>query len=240
MNLRHYPSGIVATRIQTVTSSRQNSPASELRSNIEKHMSTGIIIYALFWLAFAAVHSWLARIPVQQALERHFGKTYRLVYNLVALVQILIVYMSGRAALATANFPLLDQAVVSAFCLFVQLLGLLIIVYALRFYDLGRFAGITQLFTGERLTKAQAEPLHRNGLNQWMRHPLYTGAFLVLWGGATSIFGFWTAVWGTLYLIIGTLFEERKLIRVYGDEYTRYQQQVPRYFPRSGSGSNSA
>ncbi len=195
-------------------------------------MSKGIIIYALAWLVFAVFHSWLARLTVQQHLESYLGKTYRFVYNIVAVVQIGLVYMTGRAVLSTVKFPILDQIVISVAGAMLQLAGLVIILYALRFYDLGRFSGLTQLVTGERLSAAAAEPLQMNGLNRLVRHPLYTGAFLVLWGGATTSIGLWTAVWGTLYFLIGTLFEERKLTRLYGEEYIQYQQQIPRYFPR--------
>ena len=104
-------------------------------------------------------------------------------------------------------------------------------VLALSMYDLGRFSGITQLITGEKTSSASNEPLQRQFLNRWVRHPLYTAAFFLLWGGATSTLGLWTAIWGTIYLIIGTLFEERKLVRIYGNDYRIYQREVPRYFP---------
>ena len=109
---------------------------------------------------------------------------------------------------------------------------------ALSMYDIGRFSGITQAITGEKLSSTSNEPLQRRFLNRWVRHPLYTAAFLLLWGGAVSTLGLWTAVWGTLYLIIGTFFEEQKLVRIYGDDYRLYQREVPKYFPPIG-GKNS-
>ena len=65
-----------------------------------------------------------------------------------------------------------------------------------------------------------------------VRHPLYSGAFLILWANALSPLQLWTAIWGSFYLIVGTYFEERKLISVYGDAYRQYQKNVSRYFPR--------
>ncbi len=195
-------------------------------------MSNGILVYALAWLVFAALHSWLARLSVQKVLEAYLGKAYRFTYNLIAVIQILLVYKIGGAVLTTSNFAVFDLSIPSFAGYMMQLCGIVVLAFALRAYDLGRFSGITQLLTGERLSDAQPEPLQVEGFNRHMRHPLYTGAFFILWGGATSQLGFWTAVFGTLYLIIGTLFEERKLIRLYGDEYIHYQQKVPRYFPR--------
>jgi protein-S-isoprenylcysteine O-methyltransferase Ste14 len=54
---------------------------------------------------------------------------------------------------------------------------------------------------------------------------------MFLWGGATSSFGFWTALFASAYFIIGTKFEERKLVRLYGDAYRQYQESVSMYFP---------
>jgi protein-S-isoprenylcysteine O-methyltransferase Ste14 len=35
----------------------------------------------------------------------------------------------------------------------------------------------------------------------------------------------------TLYFLIGMIPEERKLVEVYGEEYQRYQEDVPRIIP---------
>jgi len=191
-----------------------------------------ILIYACLWFLFAAKHSLLARVAVQAKLERFLGRCYRLIYNAVAVVTILLVYFIGHKILDNDVFSFLDNSIATFLMLALQVLGLITLIVALKQYDIGRFAGFTQLRTGEILTESSLEPLQRQGLHRWVRHPLYTGVFLVLWGGATSTLGFWTAVWGSVYLLIGTRFEERKLISLYKEDYKIYQQQVPRYFPR--------
>ena len=191
----------------------------------------GIFLYALLWLLFAVKHSLLARVAVQAKLERHLGHWYRFVYNLVAAITILLVYIAGRYLLANNGFSILNNSIGTVLSITLQIAGLITLLVALTQYDIGRFSGITQLRTKERLSETSHEPLQQRGLNRWVRHPLYTGAFLVLWGGAGSSLGLWTAIWGSLYLVIGTHFEERKLIALYKDSYRQYQQQVPRYFP---------
>lgn len=191
-----------------------------------------ILLYAFLWFLFAAKHSLLARVAVQAKLEEFLGAWYRLIYNAVALVTIILVYLAGHLLLANQTFSFLDNSIGTFLSLAIQVAGLITLLVAIKQYDIGRFTGITQVRTGERLSEATHEPLQQRGLNRWVRHPLYTGAFLVLWGGAGSTLGLWTAVWGSLYLVIGTRFEERKLIGLYQDNYREYQQQVPRYFPR--------
>jgi len=190
-----------------------------------------LVLYAFAWFLFGAIHSLLARHAVQQKLERYLGRGYRLLYNLFAVVNILVVLLSGKYLLSENRFAFLDHQIADIASFSIQALGFLVLVVALIKYDIGRFAGVTQLFTGEQLSSESNEPLQIGGLNRWVRHPLYTGAFLMLWGGAINSFELWTAIWGSVYLVIGTLFEERKLVRIYGHEYRQYQQQVPRYFP---------
>jgi len=177
------------------------------------------------------MHSLLARHSVQQKLEKYLGRGYRLLYNLFAAVKILLVLLFGKYLLSESRFTFLSHQVVDIASFGIQALGFVVLIAALTKYDIGRFSGVTQVFTGERVSSVSNEPLQSGGLNKWVRHPLYTGAFLLLWGGAINSFELWTAVWGTVYLVIGTGFEERKLISIYGDDYRRYQLQVPRYFP---------
>jgi protein-S-isoprenylcysteine O-methyltransferase Ste14 len=35
----------------------------------------------------------------------------------------------------------------------------------------------------------------------------------------------------TAYMVIGGYYEERRLIKVFGDDYRRYQRRVGAYFP---------
>jgi len=190
-----------------------------------------ILLYAVAWFLFGASHSLLARRAVQLKLEAYLERSYRLIYNFFAAVKIVLVLLVGKYLLGESRFPMLNDQFADVASVGIQASGFLVLLVALARYDIGRFIGVTQLFTGERVSSVSREPLQSDGLNHWVRHPLYTGAFLVLWGGATNSFELWTAIWGSMYLVIGTVFEERKLISIYGDEYRQYQQQVPRYFP---------
>ena len=190
-----------------------------------------LLIYALCWLAFAVIHSILARQLIQLKLEVFLGCYYRLTYNLLAAIKIIAVLYIGRILLSDTRFHLLESTAAVVATVSVQLVGIMVLAVALAAYDIGRFSGITQIVNKERVSTSFNEPLQRRLLNKWVRHPLYTGALLVLWGGAVSSFGLCTALPGTLYLWIGTSFEERKLRNIYADEYRRYQQEVPRYFP---------
>jgi len=193
---------------------------------------SGIVYYALAWVSFASAHTLFARVPIQKMLEHRMGGGYRLVYNGLSIFHILIVFAIGRANLSSEPIALLSTTPLVTALMLLKIIGLIIVLVSLTQYDLGRFSGITQLRTRENMSDGTHESFQSGGLNRWVRHPLYSGAFLLLWGGADSAFGFWTAVWGSVYLIVGTHFEERKLLRVYGDVYRQYQLDVPRYIPK--------
>ncbi len=106
--------------------------------------------------------------------------------------------------------------------------GVFLGVMALRSYRAGPFVGWAQL----RGEDDDAQPLVTDALHARFRHPLYTAVLLLLWGMADDELALATALWGSLYLWIGSAFEERRLIARYGDAYRRYRAATPRFLPR--------
>ncbi len=190
-----------------------------------------VFLYALGWLVFGFIHSSFARQSIQKKIEPLLKGSYRLLYNVFSLIQYLLLVNFGQSILDSQPFDLFNTPIVQSVLLVVKILGLIIVVLALAKYDLARFSGFTQIRTMESLAMESNETLQIKGLNSWVRHPLYTGAFLYFWGSADSMFGATTAVFASLYLVIGTLLEERKLVSYYGRAYQEYQREVPRFFP---------
>jgi protein-S-isoprenylcysteine O-methyltransferase Ste14 len=191
-------------------------------------------IYALAWLGFGAGHSLLAGTGARVHLMPALGPYYRVAYSALAGLHIAAVWLLGKWLLgAAAPFALPEAARTGLYGLAV--LGLAILLLALRDYDLGRFVGITQIRYHRRgIDAPEDEPLHTGGFHAWVRHPLYAAAYLILWGTAQDPFGLATAVWASAYLAIGTMFEERRLLRLYGAAYSEYRARVPAVIPWRG------
>ena len=192
-----------------------------------------IFIYALLWLSFGFVHSLFARASTKRLLQPLFGRAYRFSYNLFSTLHIGLVIIGGQLMLGenSVTFELGDGFTILATAF--QVAGGVVIILGLTQYDLGRFGGVTQLFRDDDLD-GDKEPLHITGWHRYVRHPLYLGAYLYLLGGAVSEFGLQTALWGCLYLWIGTWFEERSLISLYGRAYIEYKEKVPAILPFRG------
>jgi protein-S-isoprenylcysteine O-methyltransferase Ste14 len=72
-------------------------------------------------------------------------------------------------------------------------------------------------------------------LYRHMRHPIQTGVLLGMWLQSYMTLGQLLLTLGmTFYVFIGLYFEEKDLVREFGNRYRAYMQQVPRLFPRPG------
>lgn len=89
-------------------------------------------------------------------------------------------------------------------------------------------------------TPRERGQLVRGGLYARMRHPIYAGVILILWGLA-----WWLGNWrfGLVSLVVGYFYfdrkasvEERKLRERFPD-YAAYQARVPKLIPRLSRGS---
>jgi len=95
--------------------------------------------------------------------------------------------------------------------------------------------GLRQVFA--RLTGTQLpEPrFHTPMLYQHVRHPLYLGFLLAFWATPAMTVGHLVFAAGcTGYILIAIQFEERDLIRLFGDQYRRYRAQVGMLLPLPG------
>jgi protein-S-isoprenylcysteine O-methyltransferase Ste14 len=193
------------------------------------------MVYGLLWLSFGIVHSLLAGETAKRRLRPWLGGGYRLAYNGFAALHLALIWLGGRALVgsdpADLGLPEAAQTVLTV----LRWAGLLIIVAGLLHYDLGRFSGLTQLFSATRgRPGSEDEALHVTGLHRYLRHPLYAGAYLYLWGGVGNDFQLATAVWASAYLAIGARLEENRLVVLYGASYQEYRERVPSLIPWRG------
>ena len=101
-------------------------------------------------------------------------------------------------------------------------------------YDMLQFVGIRQIRSGKSyfaLSKSGA--IGTSGILRATRHPWYLAAIIFVWIWYREMYVSTLIVNCilTIYLIIGTILEERKLVLVMGDAYRDYQKRVSMLFP---------
>jgi protein-S-isoprenylcysteine O-methyltransferase Ste14 len=186
-----------------------------------------IFILLLTLAIWGVVHSFLASHLAKDLFHMKLGSMdfYRLVYNVFAAISFLpILYL-----MATLPNQLMYE-VPSPWNLVMfggQLLSALLLVIAFLQTDSLSFIGLRQLFEKE---KSGALVVH--GLYKIVRHPLYTFSLLFLWlTPSVSQNSLTVYIGSTLYILIGVLFEERKLLREFGEAYADYKKSRPMLIP---------
>ena len=99
--------------------------------------------------------------------------------------------------------------------------------------------GLGQAWARFRGRPYREPPFRLTALYARVRHPLMLGFLVVLWAAPTLTFSrLLFAVGMTAYIVAGTWFEERDLLRSLGRDYAAYRRAVPRFFPLPGRRAN--
>jgi protein-S-isoprenylcysteine O-methyltransferase Ste14 len=81
-------------------------------------------------------------------------------------------------------------------------------------------------------TRFGTNRLETNGIYKFCRHPMLTGGFLMIFSENPRPTTFLYSFLFLIYVFIGIIFEERRLIRIFGNEYRQYQSEVGAFFPK--------
>lgn len=188
-------------------------------------MDTPHLLFAATWAGYLGLHSALATTAVKAVLHRWIpAAQYRLFFNAAALFLLVPLVWTYLRCPPVQLWP--NTLVLNVLGGVLLLAGSVLLKVAFQQYDSGEFFGLRPAAT--------AAPLATGGLNQYVRHPLYSATFLLLFGWpllSGTLAAALLSVIGSLYLVVGTQWEERKLVREFGADYQAYQARVPRFFP---------
>jgi methanethiol S-methyltransferase len=195
------------------------------------------------FLAFALIHSITVASWFKDLCRRAFGETfmrvwYRFLYSLVsgvtsAIAIYLIVQVPDTVLWQPPDWLrwLLHS---------IQLAGFVFGVQAFQYLDKWEFMGFRQVWryvtkgevagNSEGLTERE---LVTTGVYGIVRHPLYVAGLIIFtFSPNFTVNGLAISVLADLYFLFGMFIEERRFIRIFGDQYREYMKQVPRMVPR--------
>ncbi len=196
-----------------------------------------IILIVLLFSLFAISHTWLASRKIKYALAEKIGNRiafYRMFYNVSSLLIFAVFYIiTPKPDLIVYDLQYPFDIITFA----LQVLSFIGLVWAARPINLKEFLGVVQI---ERYLRGnyRADELDEKltlkieGAFKFVRHPIYFFSILFLGFRPTmSLFYFVMFLCIVVYFYIGSIYEERKLIEVFGSKYREYQKRVPRLIP---------
>jgi protein-S-isoprenylcysteine O-methyltransferase Ste14 len=192
------------------------------------------VFTASLWIGYCALHSYLISTGFTNLmirLLRDYYAFYRLFYILISLVLLIpLLNYSGQAdtrTIITYAYPwsVVWQALIAG--------SLTMFFYAFFFsYDSLSFFGIRQIMSLKKGKKTgSATDIKINGLLGMTRHPMYFALIIYVWCQTFRVTDVVVNAILTIYIIIGTKLEEKKLVLEFGDAYIKYQHKVPMLIP---------
>lgn len=186
------------------------------------------------WSAYCFLHSYLISIRFTNMLTRwlkNYYSFYRIAYVLISIILFipLIKWTAG-----------IDQTIIVVYRYPFSLIRLVLIAGSLLMffwafffdYDSLSFFGFRQILNFAQKEKPKpADKFKTTGLLGITRHPMYFALIIYLWCQTFTALNIIVNLVLTIYIIIGTLLEEKKLVLEFGDLYIKYQQQVPMLIP---------
>jgi methanethiol S-methyltransferase len=179
-----------------------------------------IAVDTLLFTVFALHHSIFARERVRAAVARLVRpELERSVYVWLAsamFIAVCALWQPVPGLVWRVDSPL-GWLLIAA-----QAFGVWVILRSAFMLDVLELSGVRQLSP-----RPQATEFKTSGPYGWMRHPIYTGWFLLVFCVTTmTMTRFVFAVVSSAYLLVAIPFEERSLLNATGDAYRRYTQAV--------------
>jgi protein-S-isoprenylcysteine O-methyltransferase Ste14 len=183
----------------------------------------------IFWIAYCTLHSVFADIHFKNQIQRFMGlwfKYYRPLYSIFAAITLILILWFQFSFyswwLFKPTFFLYTVAVIIAFAGFC----IMLICINKYFYELSGLQAIQH-------SKVK-NTLQQSGLHKYVRHPLYLGTLLFIWGlffNFPLVSNLIAVTIITTYVLIGIKLEEKKLYLEYCESYIKYSKNVPKLIP---------
>ncbi|MBK9022040.1 MAG: hypothetical protein IPL72_19570 [Sulfuritalea sp.] len=184
---------------------------------------------ALGWILYAALHSLLADLRLKAFVARTwpgFTPWYRLAYNGMALLTALPLMWLMRAA------PGADLwAWNGAWAWLANGLAVAALFGAMqssKAYAMNDFLGLGVLGGDKAIER---DVFRLSAPHRFVRHPWYSFGLVIVWTRDMNAAMLVSALAITIYFVVGSWLEERKLIAIHGDTYRRYRERVPGLLP---------
>jgi len=188
------------------------------------------IIIATAWILYCVLHSVFASSKFKRFANDKMGRQYRLyrLYYSVFAFAGFVLLLFYQITIPSYRF-FAPNALSLVLGMIIAFSGLLIMSICILKYFM-QLSGLKGL-----IENRTSNELMITGIHRIVRHPLYTGTFIFIWG-LLVIFPVASLLIAdmiiTIYTLIGLRFEEMKLEREFGEAYKSYKRDVPMLIPK--------
>lgn len=170
---------------------------------------------------FVLVAGWVMYFVLHSAMA---GRVNRIIYVLISTAGLLaLLFYNG--SIHSLKFFVSDGPI-RYVSLVLTTFGVMIIQMSFRQFNFKGFIGVSK----------ETQELRTEGILSYIRHPIQAGIILVVLGFFFFIPNLPTLISCAcilIYIPIGLYFEEKKLIKMFGEKYIEYKKRVPAIIPTS-------
>jgi protein-S-isoprenylcysteine O-methyltransferase Ste14 len=192
-----------------------------------------VLRLSLLWIGWCFLHSLLITAKTNDWVRRRGGAVHglsRLVYNLIATVTLVPLLWYHFSLHATTLFDW--SGLWRLIQVFLLAYALVMAVAGKRSCEMGHFIGTRQWRDYRDGRKPAELPFRTTGALRWVRHPWYSGGIAFLWAfGPVTDVNLVGRLILSIYLVVGSVLEERKLLAEIGAPYAEYRRKVPMLLP---------
>jgi protein-S-isoprenylcysteine O-methyltransferase Ste14 len=189
-----------------------------------------MVINTLISVAFFLQHSIMIRRPFRRQLCAHIPSHYQGAVYTLASGFVLLVFVTFWQGSDIILFDLhgLYSGVMRTFYL-LSIIGIGWGMWALRSIDM---FGLDPVIDNLRAKPSPPKAFTIRGPYRWVRHPLYLFMIVLFWSCPLLTIDrlLFNILW-TIWVVIGTILEERDLVDDFGEAYRDYQANVPMLVP---------
>jgi len=195
-----------------------------------------VLIIVFIFTLFAVLHSLLATLTNKKRFKENFGNLiafYRFGYNIFSLASFYFIYaVSPKPHIIIYDLSTPFDIII----LIPQFLALAGLFWAFKYICVKEFLGISQIkryFNKTYFSELDEElTLTIGGPYKYSRHPVYLFSILfLLFRPIMDLFYLTFFLCIVVYFYAGSFYEEKKLVRHFGENYIKYKKKVPRIFP---------
>ena len=193
-------------------------------------LGAALVINVSLIALFGFLHSLLARDHIKDVLLKVLPQAAERSTYVVQSSLCLALAMWQWQPLPGTIWHVEGVMAVAAYAAFA--IGAGLVLWSTFLIDHFELFGLRQIWSHLRGTTMPAPAFRTPVLYRVVRHPMQLGVIILLFATPHMTWGHLLFAGSmTAYIFVGLYFEERALLRMFGDRYATYQQTVPMLFP---------